>query len=375
MTYLTDAIGARVIERYQKSANIVVVDDPADTDGEVCRGAAELFRRHGGADVVFAASEYDLLTAARIRDKFGIAGMSESHTLYFRDKVHMKQRLCEAGIETPRFAECSSPAVVAEMMGEVGGPVVLKPRRGMGSRGIHIIADEAELARAWPLIDPPTYECEEFVPGPIYHIDGLVHAGRLVFGTASKYVNTCLQAQGGMHLGSFVVDDEILSRTLKTFAVKTTTALELDKSAFHLEVILRNGQTPVFLEIGARIGGGQIRAMTKDVYGVDLLREWVNLQLGEKTELRVNDHSVGGWLVAPAPGTPPYRVLDAEHLSDHVPCLYHEELPEPGELYDAARLRTDRWPGGRFRYAGPSSALVEHAITETIQRYRVLVSQ
>jgi hypothetical protein len=47
-------------------------------------------------------------------------------------------------------------------------------------------------------------------------------------------------------------------------------------------------------------------------------------------------------------------------------------VPTPGDVHDADVLRRERWPGGRFRYAGPSTADVEKAISQTIAHYRVV---
>ncbi|MEG8178880.1 ATP-grasp domain-containing protein [Nocardia terpenica] len=375
VTYVVDRTRAETIAEYrERIRDAAVVTDPADIDGQVLPAVAELFRRNGTADVVFTPSEYDLLGAARIRDRFGIAGMSEAHTLDLRDKVLMKERVGAAGVVVPRFGACAD-AVPHELAARIGYPLVLKPRRGMGSRGIHIVHDDAEFARAWPQIDPDDYEAEEFVPGTIYHVDGLVSDGRLLFSRVSRYLTTCLAAQHQrIPLGSVVVDDAELRDRLNSFALRALLALSLDASPFHLELILRADREPVFLEVGARPGGGQIRFVFDDLYGVDLFREWANLALGVQRELPVPDEPVGGWLTVPAPSAPPYRVVEARSLIDSVRYLYYEALPHTGDVYDSRRLSLDRWPGGRFRFAGPTTEVVAAAIEDTMRRYRFTVA-
>lgn len=375
VTYVTDAAGAEAVARYRsKVADMIVVDDPNDVEG-ACDAAREIARRVGPVDVLVAPSEHDLLTGARIRDRLGIAGMTEAETLVFRDKVCMKQRLRANDVPIPRFAECRSRAEVSQLVHQLGYPLVLKPRQGAGSRGVILVEDEAAMARAWTAIDPETYECEEFVPGPICHVDGLIQNGTLTFSMASRYVNTCLQSAQGLPHGSVMIDDPDLRRELTAFALRSVEALGLSSSAFHLELILRDGATPVFLEVGARLGGGEIKPLVQDLYGVDLPREWINLQLGAGRAMRCSGDVIGGWLVVPPPREAPYEVIDVSSLSGEVPHLYHEALPRPGEVFDQSRLLQDRWTGGRFRYRGPSTAEVEQAITETIQRYRLRVER
>ncbi|MGP9018910.1 ATP-grasp domain-containing protein [Streptomyces sp. BR1] len=372
VTYLADPKAAEYVSRYRgEVAELVQVADPTDVEGQIFPAAAAIFGRHGPADAVFTSSEYDLLTAARIRERFGIPGMTEARTLAFRDKVVMKEQLSGTGVAVPRFTAPATLDAIAALTAGTGYPVVLKPRQGMGSRGIHVLTDSSQLPSAVREIDPNAYECEEFVHGPIYHVDGLMGASGLRFLTLSRYVNSCLDATRGLPLGSVMVDDPELRRMAAELTETALTALELRDNAFHLEFILRDGRTPVFLEVGARAGGGQIQPVTEELYGVDLLRTWVALQLGEDVELPSALHPVGGWLVIPEPCEPPYRVVDIEPLAGRVPHLYHEQVPHPGEVFDAARLRRDRWPGGRFRYAGPSTRAVERAVRDTIRHYRL----
>jgi biotin carboxylase len=371
VSYVTDSIGAESVMRHRhKAAEVIVVGDPEDIEG-ACAAARKIVQRVRPADVVFAPSEHDLLTAARIRDRLGVLGMTESQTLDCRDKVRMKRRLRASGVPTPRFAACHVQEDVARLVREVGYPLVLKPRRGAGSRGVLVVEDDAALTRAWKSIEPETYECEEFIPGPIYHVDGLIHEGKLTFSMVSRYVNTCLQSAHGLPHGSVVIDDPDLQRELTAFTSRSIEALGLENSAFHLEVILRDGSSPVFLEVGARLGGGEIKPMVEDLYGIDLLRAWIDLQLGEGRELRRSSDLIGGWLVVPPPCGPPYEIVDVRALRGRIPCLYHETLPRTGEVYDQAMLRQDKWTGGRFRYKGSSTSEVEQAITETIELYRV----
>ncbi len=374
VTYVTDrARAAVVMSGRDHVADVIVVDDPADLAAEVIPRIERLFRRLGTADAVFAPSEYDLLAAATIRDKFGIPGMTGAQTLCFRDKVRMKQRVSAAGLAVPRFSECGSLAEASDFADSVGYPLVLKPRRGMGSRGIHVVSDRRELTAAWPQINPAEYELEEFVTGTIYHVDGLVYGGRLAFGHVSRYLRTCLDtAHNRVPLGSVAVDDPVLGPALRDFAMSCLTALALQAGAFHLEIIL-NGAKPVFLEAGARVGGGQIRFVFQDLYGIDIMREWAGMELGRQPVAQATSGLFGGWLVVPPPCEPPYEVVSVTQLAGRVPYLYYEALPLAGEVYDAERLRLDRWPGGRFRYAGPSTSSIELAIEDSIRLYELKV--
>ncbi len=51
-----------------------------------------------------------MVLAARIREVFGLPGMTVEQTLPFRDKELMKQVLDAAGIRTPRHASSATVA-------------------------------------------------------------------------------------------------------------------------------------------------------------------------------------------------------------------------------------------------------------------------
>jgi hypothetical protein len=367
VSYLTNRLGQDLIARGGAPAPAVVTD-PGDL-GATERAVADLVRRVGPLDVVCAPSEYDLELAAAIRARFGVPGLTPEQTRRCQDKVQMKGLLQLAGLATPAFSDCRASGHVRDLINKVGFPIVLKPRRGAASRGVVMVNSEEHLRAVWPGLVHDSYEAEEFVPGPIYHVDGLVQDGDLRFALSSRYVNTCLQSAEGLPHGSVVVDDQTLGEELRTFTRECLRALGLRDSAFHLELILRDGVVPTFLEIGARPGGAEVQQVIKDLYGVDLLREWVNLQIGPIPTYSASQE-VGGWLVFPAPCRPPYLVTRSTRLTGEISHLYYERTPAAGDVHDAMTLAIDRWPIGRFRYAGPSSTAVHDSVRRTIERYQ-----
>src|SRR4029453_16112472 len=62
------------------------------------RGLAQ----HARLDLVECLWEPYMLLAARLREEFGLPGMTVAQTLPFRDKERMKQVLDAAGVRTPR---------------------------------------------------------------------------------------------------------------------------------------------------------------------------------------------------------------------------------------------------------------------------------
>lgn len=340
------------------------VADAGDAD-EVVAAARRCRLALGGIDVVLALSEFDLLTAARIREELDVPGADTAAVLRFRDKTVMKAAVAEAGLRIPAFRAVGTAEEAAAFVREHPGPVMLKPRAGAASSGCVRLDPGTDPLRELAGLDLADYEAEEFVTGPIWHVDGLLQDGVPVFGLASRYLNTCFDFGRGTPLGSVVQQGPDADRMLD-FALRSLDALGLRTGAFHLEAI-EQPDGPVFLEVGARVGGGEIPFVCRDVYGVDLVGDWIRLELGEQPQtLPARTGEYGGFLMLPEPVGA--RLRERPSLVGTVPGLYAEELPDPGHLftgdggYDTIL--------GRFRYRGGSPRAVEAAILATLDQYR-----
>ena len=238
--------------------SVISFGDYADDQGvmDTLRGLCSA----GGVGRIVHVAEADVLRAARLRDEFDLPGIRTPAAVAYRDKLVMKERVAAAGIATPRFLAPGSPAAAITFAESAGYPVVVKPRLGVGSRGLQIAADAAEL-RA--LIPDGRYDLllEEYIPGGMMHVDGFMSDGAVAFASVSEYVNDCLSYRQGVPLGSIQLDRSGAdSARLDDFTRRVVRALPpTDFSPFHLEVFVRaaNGEL-VFCEIACRLGGGYI---------------------------------------------------------------------------------------------------------------------
>jgi Biotin carboxylase len=150
-------------------------------------------------------------------------------------------------------------------------------------------------------------------------------------------------------------------------------ALEITNGAFHLELIEdRNGELH-FLEIGARVGGGEIPFIMHDLFGVDLVGEWLRIEVQEPPiDLSgANRIEVGGFLMIPEPEEVPCRVIYCTSLKATVPFLYREILPQPGEIFDGGGGYSHI--SGRFHFQGPREARIEASIHQAIAMFELVV--
>jgi len=243
-------------------------------------------------DRVIALSEYDLLAAAKVREVLGLPGPHEEQAQLTRDKVRMKAAVAAHGLRVPRYL----PLAEALTGGPTGVPwtgrSVLKPRAGATSEGVLIfdgvapLLDHAATLRDPALVDD--FELEEFVEGPILHIDGLVADGKPVTVVVSRYVDSCLAFAQGRPVGSVQLpaDQALVDWTMDCLA-----AVAVETGPFHLEAIETPGG-PVFLEVGARFGGADIVDTFELATGVHL----------PTSQLRLLVDGPGRWPDAREPG-------------------------------------------------------------------------
>jgi hypothetical protein len=349
-----------------KTAHVEVVEQVADVDQVIA--AADLCNElAGGFERVLCLSEFDLLTGAMLRERYDVPGADVERTLNFRDKPRMKQVLGARGIRVPAFRVVDSRQDVVEFAAEVAGGLMLKPRAGAASQGCLALPRGTDLAEALAdLDDLHDYEVEEFLDGPIWHVDGLMYQGELRLGRASSYINTCYDFSRGTPLGS-VVESGGLADQVVSFAHECLEILGMADGIFHLEVI-QTSDGLAFLEVGARVGGGEIPFTFRDVYGVDLLGDWVQMELGRapRTAPGRNATEHAGFLMIPeAVGK---RVTARTSMLGSVACLYAEVLPEVGHVFDGHGGYDILL--GRFRYRGASADAVRAAIDATLDQYR-----
>jgi carbamoylphosphate synthase large subunit len=102
-----------------------------DEDDVVARVSAWL--RVRTVDRIEANWEVMVLTAARLRERLGVPGMSLDAVSGFRDKQLMKERVAAAGLRVPRSARVRTPAEAQAAAARLGYPLVMKPISGAGS--------------------------------------------------------------------------------------------------------------------------------------------------------------------------------------------------------------------------------------------------
>jgi biotin carboxylase len=235
-------------------------------------------------DRIVALDEFDMETAATLREHLRVPGMGLTTMRYFRDKLAMRMKALDRGVRVPDFVPVFNHGDIRYYLDHVPGPWVLKPRQEASAIGIKKIHAAAQL---WSMLDElgdkqSTFLLERFVPGDVYHVDSVVSEGEVVFANVSKYGKPPMHvAQGGGVFTTFTVprgsEEDSGLRQLNRDLI---TALGLVRGVAHAEFIRAHADGHFyFLECAARVGGAYINEMVEAASGVNLWREWARIEV------------------------------------------------------------------------------------------------
>ena len=151
---------------------------------------------------IVALDEFDLETAALAREHLRMSGMGQTATRFFRDKLAMRQGARFGGVNVPEFSSVANHHELWLWMQRVPGPWLLKPRWSASAIGIQKVEREDDV---WTLLEKLGDEAshhlmEQFVPGEIFHVEGITWRGELKFALAHKYGSPPMETmhQGGV---------------------------------------------------------------------------------------------------------------------------------------------------------------------------------
>jgi biotin carboxylase len=234
-------------------------------------------------DRIVALDEFDMETAATLREHLRIPGMGLTTMRYFRDKLAMRMRALDRGLRVPDFVPVFHHADVSYYLEHVPGPWVLKPRQEASAIGIKKIHAAEEL---WPALEQlgdkqSSFLLEKFVPGTVYHVDSVVSENEIVFANVSRYGKPPMNvAHGGVFTTYGVPRGSDADLHLQEFNRTLIAALGLLRGVSHAEFIQADADGEFhFLECAARVGGAYINEMVEAATGINLWREWARIEM------------------------------------------------------------------------------------------------
>lgn len=390
--YDGDVVVVAARDRIELFAEPVPVDDAGYArleildrfDDAVLRERGLALAAEFGVTHVVAHHEADVDTAAWLRERLGLPGAWPADVLPFRDKALMKRLAGDAGIDVAAHLVTDAGGDVTAFADRRGYPLVAKNRAGYNAIDLRILRDPRELEEflAGPFRAAPPGQTliEQFVPGRMCHVDGLVVGGRTVLAWPSQYQYDLASfgTDPGPRIDLTLDRDDPLTTRLLDLAERTLAALRpaggrLRDHAFHLEVFHTPDDRLVLCEIASRPGGAKIREVFETMFGINLGEYATRAQLGLALPALASQLR-GGPLPAPERMSGQVLMMKRPGLVRAVPVRPAEEwverfwrYGEPGEVIPPASGSSD------FLLAAVGSAATrvecEHRLRELGARF------
>ena len=306
---------------------------------------------------IVALDEFDLETAALLREHLQLPGMGESATRLFRDKLAMRNSTQRAGIRVPDFTSVVLYDDVRHFLAHTPGPWLLKPRTNASAIGIHKLASADEL---WPLLDSlgdeqTHYLLERFVPGDIFHVEGVTSNREVLFAMPFSYGQPPMQTmhEGGVFSTRALDAASPESVALRSMHAEILAALGLVSGVTHTEFIRSHADRQFyFLETAARVGGAYIADVVGFATGLNPWVEWARLE------------------AAALFGTPYTLPPTRQEYAGSVICLARQNQPDTAAYTDPEIvLRLAKHHHAGLLVQSPSAARIEDLTRSYAERF------
>lgn len=284
---------------------------------DLMKGVSHLARTHV-VDRVVALDDFDVETAAMLREHLRVPGMGETTARYFRDKLAERMKARNAGILVPDFVHIANDDRIRRFAKTTPLPWMLKPRSQAAAIGMKKIERVDDL---WPAIealgDRRSFSLlERFVAGDVYHVDAIVWEKQVIFQAMHQYGQPPYQVAhgGGIFTTQSIPRDDPAWKALEKINRDVLATFGLMRGVAHTEFIrsAADGRF-LFLETAARVGGAYIVDLVEAETGLNLWREWARLEIagedGEYAAPPVQDRYAGLVLTLarqPSPDTSAY---------------------------------------------------------------------
>lgn len=286
-------------ESYLESTKNVlnyVIDYYNDIDNEVLKFKNWLKDNDIKIDYFLNDSEYYLEFSNRFARKLGLYALTDEQICWVRDKVDMKKRFREIGLDTVDFREINSKDELKKFFVDNGSKrIIFKPRRGMNSIETYMINSLEDIDVLEIDIIPGKYMAEDFCYDHEWSIESLVQDGEVLDSYVTYIPNPTIWASISNDLNCHMTVPKIPSYfkfVPKEFIQQIVSGMNLKDGAMTIEVFISNDGNIKASELGWRLPGCQATLNHSYSYGIDIYNLLLDIAIHKKVNLKYQDKIV-----------------------------------------------------------------------------------
>jgi carbamoyl-phosphate synthase large subunit len=249
-------------------------------------------------DVVISTVDVELPPLAARRNDLGavLAAPSEATLAVTLDKWELAQR-CAPLLRVPVTRLLNADGIALRW----AFPVIVKPRRGAGSRGVRLVPDRAALSAMEP---DEALIIQEHLPGDEYSVDVLADADG---GVVAAVPRTRTRVDSGVSIAGQTVHDEGLEQT----AAAVARAIGL-RGVANVQLRRDADGVPALLEVNPRFPGALPLTIAA---GVDMPSLVLDLALGVEIPKRIDFIELANVRFLEDVFVDPSEILRSEHAA------------------------------------------------------------
>lgn len=272
------------------------IDYYEDIDEEVLKFKRWLKINNIKIDYFLNDSEYYLDFSNRFARKLGLYALTDEQICWVRDKVDMKKKFQEIGLNTVNFKEVNSKEEIKAFFINNGSKkIIFKPRRGMNSIETYMINSLKDVDDLEIDVKPDKYMVEDFCYDHEWSIESLVQNGKVLDSYVTYIPNPTIWASISNDLNCHMTVPNTPSYfkfVPKNFIQQIVSGMNLRDGAMTIEVFVSDNGDIKASELGWRLPGCQATLNHSYSYGIDIYNALLDIAIHKKVNLKYQDKIV-----------------------------------------------------------------------------------
>lgn len=234
-------------------------------------------------------SEYYLEFANKFARKIGLYALADEQIRWVRDKVSMKQKFREIGLDTVDFVAIDSKEELKSFFIKNGYKrIIFKPRKGMNSIETYMINSLDDIESLNVEFVREKYMAEDFCYNHEWSIESLVQDGKVLDSYVTYIPNPTIWASISNNLNCHMTVPKVPSYfkfVPKEFIQKIVSGMNLKDGAMTIEVFISENGNVKASELGWRLPGCQATLNHSYSYGINIYDLLLDIAIHKKAIL------------------------------------------------------------------------------------------
>lgn len=252
----------------------------------------EAAKRHEINGILTLASDMPMQSVAIVSHEMGLVGISEDTAFKATNKAFMRDALKEAGVPVPLYFRVKGKEEfrsAVEKVRDAGYKCIVKPVDNSGSRGVDLLASDADLEKEYEYTVQFSrggeIVVEEYMEGPEVSVETLAVSGDIHVIQITDKLTTGAPYFVEMGHSQPSQLDKKTQEKIRCIAISANKAIGIQNGPSHTEIkVTKDG--PKIVELGARLGGDCITTHLVPLStGVDMVECSIRIALGEKPDM------------------------------------------------------------------------------------------